>query len=68
MGVSCSACEVVSIILFSENKFSVRTGRLHGGSGLPTVWERFLTGFMWWLEYELHVCLAQQGCVLYIYM
>lgn len=48
---------------------SVRTNsapgqdRLHGGSGLPTVWERFLTGFMWWQEYELHVCLAQQGCV-----
>lgn len=55
-------------ILFSENKCSVRTGRLHGGSGLPTVWERFPMGFMWWLEYELHVCLAQQGCVLYIYI
>lgn len=67
-GSLCSACKAVSIILFSENKFTVRTGWLHGGSRLPTVWEPFLMGFVWWLEFELCVCLAlTRLCFVYIY-
>lgn len=59
---------MVSIVLFTENKLNVRRGRLHGGSGLPTVWEPFLTGFMRWLELELRVGSAlRRLCFVYIY-
>lgn len=68
IGGLCSACKAVSMVLFSENTFTVRTGRLHGGSRLPTVWELSLMGFMWWLEFELHVCSTlTRLCFVYIY-
>ncbi len=66
--VFCSACKVVTVVLFTENKFNVRGGWLHGGSGLPTVWEPFLMGFVWWLELKLRVCFAPTRlCFVYIY-
>lgn len=41
-----------------RTNLSVETGQLQGGSRLPTVWETFLTGSVWWLEFELHGRLA----------